>query len=248
MQSPAMTYFLLASHRSGSSLLCDLLTKTGIAGQPAEYFMHWRGFSHSGWDINDYPAYTQRIFDETSSANGVWGVKLMGGMVGGIQGFLTRLETFPMFRELTDTEKVRAIFPNLRCIYLSRRNKIAQAVSWWKAVQNEHYHSTSEKGMPVTPLSYDFAAIDHLISEIMIQEAAHQAFLDDMGMTAYNIFYEDFIQDMAGTLKGILEFLGIQESYSYQPSHLTKMQDALSDEWIQRYRKEKQASWEHIRW
>ena len=248
MQSPALTYFLLASHRSGSSLLCDLLTKTGVAGQPAEYFMHWRGSSHNGWDFSDYPAYIQRIFDETRSPNGVWAVKLMGGKIGGINGFLERMETVPMFHELTEPEKVRAIFPNLRCIYLSRRNKIAQAVSWWKAAQNEHYHSTPEKGMPATPLSYNFAAIDHLISEIMMEEASHQAFLDDMGITPYNIFYEDFIQDMEGTVKGIMNFLSIHETYTFQSSNLIKMQDTLSDEWVQRYRKEKQETWEHIRW
>lgn len=248
MKSPHMTYFLLASHRSGSSLLCDLLTKTQVAGIPSEFFLHWRGMSYLGWDFSDYPSYIQRIFDETTSPNGVWGVKFMAGSAGGIKGFAEYLETFPMSSKLTTVEKVRAIFPNLYCIYLSRRNKIAQAVSWWKAIQNEHYHSTIEKKMPSTPLSYNFAAIDHLVSEIMMEEAAHQAFLDEMGMTAYNIVYEDFVQDMEGTVRGILDFLGVRESFSVEQSNLVKMQDALSEEWIQRYRQEKQANWENVRW
>jgi LPS sulfotransferase NodH len=248
MKSPSMTYFLLSSQRSGSSLLCDLLTKTGITGQPAEYFMHWRGFSHEGWEFSDYPAYIQRIFDETMSPNGVWGAKLMGGKVGGIEGVIEKLEAFPIFQKLTSTEKVRTLFPNLKCLFLTRRNKIAQAVSWWKAAQSDHYHSTTERGMPDSPLRYDFAAIDHLISEIMVQEAAHQAFLDEMGLIPYTIIYEDFIRDMQGTINAIIEFLGIKDSYSFQASNLVKMQDAISDEWIQQYRHDKQANWEHIRW
>lgn len=248
MQNPPMTYFLLSSHRSGSSLLADMLTKTGVAGQPAEYFMHWRGTSHLGWDIRDYPAYVQRVVAETTSPNGVWGVKLMTGSLGGIKGFLERMETFPMFHKLTDVEKVRAFFPNLHCLYLTRRNKIAQAVSWWKAAQNNHYHSTAEKRMPDSPLKYDFAAIDHLVSEVMMEEAAHQAFLDEMGIMPHTIVYEDFMQDMEGTISGIIDFLGIKESYTFEASNLIKMQDDLSEEWIQRYRQEKQANWENVRW
>jgi trehalose 2-sulfotransferase len=248
MRSPALTYFLLASHRSGSSLLCDLLSKTKVAGQAGEFFLHWRGHSHSGWDFSDYPAYIQRVFDETTTPNGVFGVKLMTGSAGGIKGFFEQLEPFPLFSKLTDVEKVRAIFPNLHCLYLTRRNKIAQAVSWWKAIQNEHYHSSPDKPMPATPLKYDFAAIDHLVSEIMMEEAAHQAFLDELGIIPHTIVYEDFMQDMEGTVRGITDFLGIKESYRFQASRLIKMQDSLSDEWIQRYRQEKQANWENVRW
>jgi trehalose 2-sulfotransferase len=248
MQSPPLTYFLLASHRSGSSLLCDLLSKTGVMGQAAEFFLHWRGHSHLGWDFSDYPAYIQRVIDETTTPNGVFGVKLMTGNSGGLKGFHERLEPFPLFSKLTDVEKVCAFFPNLHGLFLTRRNKIAQAVSWRKAVQNEHYHSTPEKPMPATPLKYDFAAIDHLVSEIMMEEAAHQAFLDEMGIIPHTIVYEDFMQDMEGTVRGILDFLGIKESYTFQASRLIKMQDDLSEEWIQRYREEKQANWENVRW
>jgi trehalose 2-sulfotransferase len=172
----------------------------------------------------------------------------MTGNSGGLKGFHERLEPFPLFSKLTDVEKVCAFFPNLHGLFLTRRNKIAQAVSWRKAVQNEHYHSTPEKPMPATPLKYDFAAIDHLVSEIMMEEAAHQAFLDEMGIIPHTIVYEDFMQDMEGTVRGILDFLGIKESYTFQASRLIKMQDDLSEEWIQRYREEKQANWENVRW
>ena len=35
---PIMSYLICATPRSGSTLLCDALERTGIAGSPAEHF------------------------------------------------------------------------------------------------------------------------------------------------------------------------------------------------------------------
>ena len=55
---------------------------------------------------------------------------------------------------------------------------------------------------------------------------------------------------MQGTLTRILDYLDVPlpEDYEYKPSPLKKMADALSEEWIQRYRQEIQADWQTIRW
>src|ERR671929_206844 len=36
--SPRLTYLVCATPRSGSTLLCDVLTRTGVAGRPQEYW------------------------------------------------------------------------------------------------------------------------------------------------------------------------------------------------------------------
>ena len=36
--APTHTYLICATQRSGSTLLCELLKQTGVAGRPEEYF------------------------------------------------------------------------------------------------------------------------------------------------------------------------------------------------------------------
>ena len=36
--APTDTYLICATQRSGSTLLCELLKQTGVAGRPEEYF------------------------------------------------------------------------------------------------------------------------------------------------------------------------------------------------------------------
>src|SRR4051812_21324718 len=40
MTFPDQSYLVAATPRSGSTLLCELLAGTGVAGRPAEYFEH----------------------------------------------------------------------------------------------------------------------------------------------------------------------------------------------------------------
>jgi LPS sulfotransferase NodH len=45
---PRLCYVICAVQRSGSSLLCDALKNTGLAGFPEEYFLdNGQGWEHS---------------------------------------------------------------------------------------------------------------------------------------------------------------------------------------------------------
>lgn len=243
-----INYAILSSHRSGSSLLCNLLSQTEVAGKPGEYFSHWNNTAFKNYNLSDYPAYIHRITGEMKTANDVFGVKAMPGVDDGFQGLLKRLEAFPKYKTLANPEKVRIFFPNIKFIYLTRRNKVAQAISWWKAAQNNHYHSTDSQSMPDTELEYNFDAITHLLKEIMSEESAHQAFLSMMKAIPLTLVYEDFVQDMRGTVQKILDFLGIEDEYTFNEPTLYKMADSTTEAWLQRYREELQDGWQHRRW
>ncbi len=247
MKPARINYAILSSHRSGSTLLCTLLSQTDIIGKPGEYFSHWNDCSHKDYDITNYPEYIQGVVDDTQTSNGVFGMKMMAG-VDGFQGILNRLETFPEYNHLSNPEKIRTFFPNIKFIYLTRRNKVAQAISWWKAVQNNHYHSFEDIAAPDMELEYNFEAITHLFKEATIEECAHQALLESMDAIPLTIVYEDYIQDMPGTIERVKNFLEIEGDYSYETPSLVKMADALTDEWAERYRIELQADWQNKRW
>jgi trehalose 2-sulfotransferase len=61
MTAPDRSYLICATPRSGSTLLCDLLGQTGVAGRPEEYFEALR---HSG-----LPRQPDEYFDRTRHAN-----------------------------------------------------------------------------------------------------------------------------------------------------------------------------------
>jgi LPS sulfotransferase NodH len=61
MTAPDRSYLICATPRSGSTLLCDLLSQTGVAGRPEEYFEALR---HSG-----LPRQPDEYFDRTRHAN-----------------------------------------------------------------------------------------------------------------------------------------------------------------------------------
>jgi LPS sulfotransferase NodH len=61
MPPPNRSYLICATPRSGSTLLCDLLAQTGVAGRPEEYFEALR---HSG-----LPRQPDEYFDRTRHAN-----------------------------------------------------------------------------------------------------------------------------------------------------------------------------------
>lgn len=239
MNSPKLSVFILASHRSGSSFLCDLLRNTQVCGNPTEYFMHYQGVSYQNWDLSDYNGYLKRIINETQTPNHVFSVKLMTGM-DGIYGMVKRL--FPKWKgDYRDKfPAVCQLFPHLKCIYLTRRNKIAQAVSWYKAGKTDRYHSTRNIDYSDN-IEYNFHEIQDLVTSLVMEESAHQEFFDVMNITPFTIVYEDFIKDISNSLKNIFKFLHITDSYSIKTSKHTKMADYLSLKWIQRYRREAQA-------
>ncbi len=68
---------ICATPRSGSTLLCEALQDTGVAGKPDEYFgpMHvprWR----DQWQVSAVD-YVDQVLEHGSTANGVFGVKIM---------------------------------------------------------------------------------------------------------------------------------------------------------------------------
>ena len=75
---PVMSYLICGTPRSGSSLLCEALENTGLAGRPKEYF--WReniAVWSELWDIQSSTEYIEKTIDLGSTPNGVFGAKVM---------------------------------------------------------------------------------------------------------------------------------------------------------------------------
>lgn len=244
-------YWVCATPRTGSSLLCQYLRATGVAGRPEEYL--WRDnepLYRERWNVSTYADYTACMLKEGTTPNGVFGLKADTGVY--LQHIENQFRTIPRFKgALSFREILQDVFPNLKFIWITRRHKVRQAVSWWKAIQSNAW--ALHKGEPAvnsSRLEYRFEAIDHLVNESIMREVAWQALFTEWKVIPFTLVYEDYIQDYAGTVAQVLDFLGVTEPYELREEQVTlvKQADGLSDEWVQRYREEKQQHWQNRAW
>ncbi len=252
---PKLTYTIWFSQRNGSSLLCEGLKSTGIAGKVEEHF-------HKSPDqrlidlfqVPDYKTLQQKIWENGMTSNGVYGIKINA----------PRKEKDPIIEELKKIPAApsdnpsnfgvwNAVFPNCKHIFLTRRNKVRQAVSWWKAIVSEEWHRIRKKSMPYSPEEiigkYDFEAIKHLLIETILREARIQAFLEEGNVVPLTIVYEDFIKDYEATIRKVISFLDVEEmDYTIAQPYYEKLADEVSDVWVERFRVEIQKGWDNIIW
>ncbi len=249
LSPPETIYAIWFSQRTGSTLLCHALKSTGVAGIPAEWL------EDPAWQAaGDPAAFLQDLWKKGSTENGVFGLKV-SYYEPFISRFLEFLEHLPgdQVGDQTRGALWAGAFPGCRHIFMTRRNKVRLAVSWWKAIQSGEWHRLRrEKGNPQPKVSkdaYSFDAIHHLLVESVLREAGIQAFFSEAGIQPLTIVYEDFIADYEGTVNRVLDFIGVvnQEVKIVQPP-LVKMADEVSEFWVQRYRQEQQVGWDNLGW
>jgi LPS sulfotransferase NodH len=229
-------------------LLCKALEKTQVAGLPNEWLYTWF-FEQDARD----PADLQRhLWESGSTSNAVFGLKHSFHE----PHFARVIERFRQFPGCPAHETNRArvwehALPAHKHIFMTRRNKVRLAVSWWKAVKSNEWHrlpDESPRSMDLTG-AYSFEAIHHLYSECSMREAGIQEFFSEGNILPFTIVYEDFIQEYEKTVRTVLEFLELDPANAHiQPPSLAQTADAVSEEWVQRFREELQAGWQYRGW
>ncbi|MEM9931540.1 MAG: Stf0 family sulfotransferase, partial [Bacteroidota bacterium] len=176
--------------RTGSTLLSKLLADTGVAGRPEELFNYPLGGTlQAATKTDNYEALRASLWQRGCSDNGMMSVKygIYTSHDEALLQELADLRGLPL-PSLGQREAFWAdIFPNPKHIYLTRRNKIRQAVSWWKAIKDEQWHlqpGDDRKALPADfyEKEYDFAALSHLFCEAAIRECAQEAYFAAEGI------------------------------------------------------------------
>jgi LPS sulfotransferase NodH len=173
-----LSYLVCTTPRSGSTLVCQALMATGVAGRPEEYFEALRKTGRPRRPEQYFIGVDdQSILDhlgERSAADDppprspLWsraaydrylewvmevgttpnGVFAAKLMWGYFGDFVDLLRNVPRFRDLPLAELLPSVFPDLVFVRVVRANKIRQAVSLWKAVQTATWRE--ERGPEVS--------------------------------------------------------------------------------------------------
>lgn len=228
------SYLICTTPRSGSNFLCEVLQSFGVAGCPHEYF--WNPpFWHEQWGVSDFPSYFERILQEGRTPNGVFGMKIMWYH---LEEVLPKLALIFHDEEAPLPQRLETAFPNLRYIWLTRRDKVRQAVSFHRALQTKVWKSTDvPQSPPVTP-TFDFDAIAGLLDLVEGEDRSWQEYFEGNGIVPLTITYEEMADALEETVRRILRFLDVPvpEDLSFPQTQHRKQADALSDEWVERYR------------
>ena len=268
---PMLSYLVCATPRSGSTLLCQELDKTGLAGHPQEYFEALR---RSGvprrpheyfdperhpniverlafremfegapkpnplWHPDTYGQYLEWALDEGTTPNGVFGAKLMWGYLGDFAELLRGIDGMAG-RSLPDL--LSRAFPGLRYVQITRRDKVRQAVSLWKAVQTQAWQldagasDDAHDGRVLEPV-FSFRAINYLMRQLTAHDASWDAYFLGLGYEPLKVTYEELAESTEGVVHSVLEHLGIAAPDDLQigPPRLSVQADEVSELWVAR--------------
>ena len=246
---PKLSYTIWFTQRTGSTLLCQALESTGIAGIPGEWLLEKNlpeGYKSSPTRFQEY------LWNVATTDNGVWGLKL-SFCEPAFSEMIQILKAFPTCpaEENNRVAIWEYAFPNHRHIFMTRRNKVRLAVSWWKAIQSQEWHRVSGEAPKLVDLSsaYSFDALLHLYEECSMREAGIQEFFAEGSIIPLTIVYEDFILNYKETIRNMLDYLGIDHSsIQIPPPPLERTADEISEQWVQRFRQELQKNWGNKGW
>ena len=203
------------------------------------------------WSRAAYDRYLEWACEVGTTANGVFAAKLMWGYFG---DFVSLLRNIPAYRDIPLAELLPTVFPDLTLVRVVRANKVRQAVSLWKAVQtatwredqasakaasledgdSPPYRSFIEEHRP--QLRFHYRAIEHLLEQILIEEARWDAFFEHSGIKPVLVLYENFAADYETSTLRLLERLGLSppDDFEFEP-RMKRQSDNVNDDWVRRY-------------
>src|SRR6478752_2434834 len=129
---PVRSYVICCVQRTGSWLLAHTLADTGYAGRPSDYFDEQERKTHTrewGLPAGDLTPYIAAVREHATTPNGVLGSKLMWN------DFYWHRQNSVRPSAGTDAglEFMRTAFGAPQFVWLRRRDKVRQGISWWRA-------------------------------------------------------------------------------------------------------------------
>lgn len=223
------SYIVAATPRTGSSLLCEGLEATGIAGCPAEVFApDFRGRWYKYWLLSQsasFSDYLDAAFRHGTTNNGMYGLKIQWMHIA----VLARKLSFVG----NSDDVLESLFPDAAFVNIVRRDRRAQALSWFRAITtNEWWRFKGDQKTPIEPI-FDGDTVRTLEAEIMQQQSAWEQYFLKRRIEPLVIEYEELSRDYQGQVARVLAFLHLNVSAAYliPPPRLVRQSDDLTLRW-----------------
>jgi len=223
-------------------MLCGGLHQTGIGGCPDEYFndqtMMPQMMREKG--LADFPSYLERVLREKTGPNGVFGVKVHWSHLSSLAHELNMMGSC---HGLSTAEALERVFGKPKYIYITRRDKVKQAVSWLIALQRDswadpaHANGGSRRLSFKARLKYDSDKIRSLVQLLEIADSHWKRFFLQHSIKPLEIVYEEMTRSYEQTVLRALEHIELDSARATPigaPS--TRAQsDSINTLWVQKY-------------
>ena len=245
------TYIICATPRSGSHLLAEALQVTGLAGTPDEYFITNRqgqlqneqGNIAELYGKKSLEAFHQLVLSLGSTPNGAFGIIFQWDYLHHI---FRNFRSLPQYANLDNKALLDALFNNPKYIWLQRRDKLGQAISWIKAQQTGVWRieGARRKNQQEKPeLRYDYFLIEQNIKRFENAEKAWATFFQTNQIEPFEVVYEDLAKNFEQTSFALLDFLNIDhpETIHFKERKLKKQADTINEEWTKTFLQQKRS-------
>jgi LPS sulfotransferase NodH len=221
--------------------LCDGLAATGLAGDPREWFNEFeQRRRREQWGLlgsQEPGCYLRRVLAAATTANGICGVKLHYYQLAGLYENLGSPAMPP------DPAALEAAFPGARYLWLRRRDKARQALSYARASQTQVWWRIGRPS-PAGPkghFRYDPDQIYELERQLTANEEAWWQFIARAHTEPLILDYEDLTADYVGTVREVLRWLELPQAatVTIAPPRLQRQASAHDEQWLRRYLRHK---------
>jgi len=153
--------------------------------------------------------------------------------------FLERARQRPGLACADHDELMESVFPGLQYLWVRRRDKVRQGISWWRAEATGEWAvpagRDSEAPAPAVP---DVTAVRQLVEVATLHERAWGDYFAERGIDPWTIDYEDLVVDLDGSLDSALRYLGVHPGRPVRatPVRIKRQADERTERWVEQYR------------
>ena len=251
---PVRSYMICCTPRSGSHLLAAGLTSTGIAGYPVERFprqpegvkltaaeadaMVTEAPPESWYDSDLDREYIRHIIEAGTTSNGTFAVTMHWFQVNDA---VRRIRDYLRVAGSVPQQIFSLAFPKLSYVWLRRRDKVAQAVSWYRAIQTGRYVKLRDaqdvRAAGDLEVTFDYSKIRTYWAALRSYDNGWNHFFTGKGLRPFVVHYEDLCNDYERSIRDILSFMELShEQVSLKVPQFEKSADSRSFEWIARFK------------
>ncbi len=239
--------FLCATWRSGSTVFAEALGATGLVGHTERERFWLDPLQRSVAEVFERRAllhFCRELVRRGRTPNGVFGIKVMWPHLRNVLKGLGRLDEF---RGQPERAILEAVFPSPGFVWIRRDDRIAQAISYYRATEGGLWH-VGTNGMPLygharavrRTIPYDYDGIAARLRIVENAERDWEAFFARNRLRPLVVSYEELSADLRGAVLRVFDFMGVRPDPSHiQPvPTLRRMAGTESATWAERFRRD----------
>jgi LPS sulfotransferase NodH len=218
---PRKQLMIASVPRSGSTAFCVALWRTGLLGAPLEYLNFPLIAMDPRWSklLRHERKFWRELRGARTGLNGVFSYKFF------VQNYVKIMDEKP---------KLLSRIAPTHVVYLTRADKLAQAISYSRAIRSGAWfwdHGTGD------PCGYDESHIQSCLEAISGQETAWEHVFKITHVQPLRVFYEEFLEAPGSTIQAIIEYVvpGSRLDHPLQLPEFRVQRDSVSDDWKQRF-------------